>query len=82
MVQSGVPFDITESCDRQYKMIDSYLELIVNSSESETGSAKRAMKADAAEEVVIEAGDGSEGQGRKASAMKQARDRVNSQGSD
>ena len=39
-------------------MIDSYLELVVNASESETGSAKRATKSAAAEEVVIEAGDG------------------------
>ena len=40
-------------------MIDSYLELIVNASETETGSAKRTTKSAAAEEVVIEAGDGS-----------------------
>ena len=62
-------------------MIDSYLELVVNASES-TGSAKRATKADTAEEVVIEAGDGGQGQGRKTSAMKQARDKVNQPGSD
>ena len=62
-------------------MIDSYLELVVNASDSETGSAKRATKANAAaEEVVIEAGDGGEGQGRKSSAMKQARDKVNQAG--
>ena len=59
MVQSGIPFDLTQSTDRQYKMIDSYLELVVNASETETGSAKRTTKSAAAEEVVIEAGDGS-----------------------
>lgn len=58
MVQSGIPFDLTQSTDRQYKMIDSYLELVVNASETETGSAKRATKSAAADEVVIEAGDG------------------------
>ena len=53
MVQSGIPFDFQKSCDRQYQMIDSYLELIVNASEENNDSAKRAKKADA-EEVIIE----------------------------
>ena len=30
LVQSGVPFNIAEGTSRQYKLISSYLELIVN----------------------------------------------------
>lgn len=56
-------------------MIDSYLELIVNASDSDNdGGAKRATKASnsAAQEVTIEASEETATGGRKASAMKQA----------
>ena len=78
LVQSGIPFDLQAGCENQYKMIDSYLELIVNASaDSDTGSAKRATisdKNDNAQEVIIESGNA--GSGDKASAMKKARDQV------
>ena len=71
LVQSGIPFDLQAGCERQYQMIDSYLELIVNASE-ESG-AKRSTNKEP-EEVIIESG--SAGKGDKASAMKRAREQV------
>lgn len=55
-------------------MIDSYLELIVNASESDSGSATRTTKATSADqEVTIEEDSGA---GRKTSAMKQAQSKT------
>ena len=32
MVQSGIPFNVQEGTDRQYKLINNYLEVMVNTS--------------------------------------------------
>ena len=42
LVQSGIPFDISKGTERQYKLISSYLELIVN----EDQPASRAIEAE------------------------------------
>jgi hypothetical protein len=30
MIQSGIPFNIQEGSERQYKLLNSYLEMLVN----------------------------------------------------
>ena len=42
LVQSGIPFDLQAGCDRQFKLIDSFLELTVNSLDSGSSDASRA----------------------------------------
>ena len=72
LVQSGIPFDLQASVERQFKMLDSYLELVVN---ADTDSGATRASINDAQEVTIESG--SAGKGDKQSAMKQARDKVN-----
>ena len=48
MVQSGIPFDLTAGCERQYKLLSSYLDLVVGKIDTKTG---------AEEEVIIEASE-------------------------
>ena len=68
LVQSGIPFDLTQGTDRQFKLIASYLELCVNQSPS---AATRASEADPTE-VIIEADEPKVRQ----SAYKQAKDNM------
>ena len=63
LVQSGIPFDLQAGCDRQFKLLDSYLELAVN----QGGAARATLESEAQDgEVKIEAAP-------KESAMKKAR---------
>ena len=63
LVQSGVPFDMRLGCERQFTLIDGYLNLMVE--KNETG-ASRATKKEP--EVTIEMDSGSQ-----KSAMDQAK---------
>ncbi len=68
-VQQGIPFDLSSTTDRQYQLIGSYLEAIVNISEPQ--SAQRATKSQG-QNVEIEVDVTP-----KESAMKQARKQAN-----
>jgi len=65
LVQSGIPFDLQASVERQFKMLDSYLELVVN---ADTDSGATRASINDAQEVTIESGNA--GKGDKQSAMK------------
>ena len=66
LVQSGIPFDLQAGCDRQFRLIDSYLELSVN---QYAGEATRAVESEEPE-VTIETDTAASGK----SALNQARD--------
>ena len=44
MIQSGIPFNIQEGTDRQYKMLNSYLELVVNQHDGGAGATRKIDK--------------------------------------
>ena len=63
MVQSGIPCDLSKGTERQYKLLGSYLELLVNKDQPAT----RALE----DEESTTSEQASEG--TKQSALKQAR---------
>lgn len=39
LVQSGIPFDLQAGCDRQFRLIDTFLEMSVNQDEDKATRA-------------------------------------------
>ena len=66
-VSSGIPYDIASGADRQYTLLNSYLDVMVNSGEG--SGARRTTEAKVDVEVSSEDGTGKRG----SSSMKQAR---------